>query len=147
MEIKVSERRTSFLEQLEINDVYQLVNYLPKKYTDLREDKLDITKHNKKATLLVKIASEVLFKRIKTRLSKIEFEGLIDGEYYSIIIFNRDYLKNLLVENRVIKIIGKVDYYKKNIIVSEIFFDYNNLIDYHYKLPSGFKDKEFNNLV
>jgi len=147
MEIKVSERRTSFLEQLEINDVYQLVNYLPKKYTDLREDKLDITKHNKKATLLVKIASEVLFKRIKTRLSKIEFEGLIDGEYYSIIIFNRDYLKNLLVENRVIKIIGKVDYYKKNIIVSEIFFDYNNLIDYHYKLPSGFKNKEFNNLV
>mgnify|MGYP003294132008 CR=1 FL=1 len=28
-----------------------------------------------------------------------------------------------------------------------IFFDYNNLIDYHYKLPSGFKDKEFNNIV
>ena len=35
----------------------------------------------------------------------------------------------------------------KNILVSDIFFDYNNLIDYHYKLPSGFKDKEFNGIV
>lgn len=147
MEIKVSERRQAFLDQLELHNVYDLIDYLPKRYTDLSEDKLDITKHNKKATLLVKIASEVLFKRIKTHLSKIEFEGLIDGEYYSIIIFNRDYLKNLLVENRTIKIIGKVDYYKKNILVSDIFFDYNNLIDYHYKLPSGFKDKEFNGIV
>ena len=34
----------------------------------------------------------------------------------------------------------------KNIDIN-IFFDYNNLIDYHYKLPSGFKDKEFNGLV
>ena len=147
MEIKVSERRQAYLNQLELDNVYDLIDYIPKRYTDLKEDRLDITKHNKKATLLVKISSEVLFKRIKTHLSKIEFEGLIDGEYYSIIIFNRDYLKNLLVENRMIKIIGKVDYYKKNIIVSEIFFDYNNLIDYHYKLPSGFKDKEFNNIV
>lgn len=147
MEIKVSERRQAYLNQLELDNVYDLIDYIPKRYIDLKEDRLDITKHNKKATLLVKISSEVLFKRIKTHLSKIEFEGLIDGEYYSIIIFNRDYLKNLLVENRMIKIIGKVDYYKKNIIVSEIFFDYNNLIDYHYKLPSGFKDKEFNNIV
>ena len=107
MEIKVSERRKAYLDLLELNSVYDLIDYLPKRYTDLSEDKLDITKHNKKATLLVKIASEVLFKRIKTHLSKIEFEGLIDGEYYSIIIFNRDYLKNLLVENRMIKIIGK----------------------------------------
>ena len=147
MEIKVSERRKAYLDLLELNNVYDLIDYLPKRYTDLSVERLDITKHNKKATLLVKIASEVLFKRIKTHLSKIEFEGLIDGEYYSIIVFNRDYLKNLLVENRVIKIIGKVDYYKKNITVSEIFFDYNNLIDYHYKLPSGFKDKEFNSIV
>ena len=147
MEIKVSERRQTYLDQLELNSVYDIIDYIPKRYTDLSAERLDITKHNKKATLLVKISSEVLFKRIKTHLSKIEFEGLIDGEYYSLILFNRDYLKNLLVENRVIKVIGKVDYYKKNIIVSDIFFDYNNLIDYHYKLPSGFKDKEFNNIV
>ena len=147
MEIKVSERRQTYLDQLELNSVYDIIDYIPKRYTDLSAERLDITKHNKKATLLVKISSEVLFKRIKTHLSKIEFEGLVDGEYYSFILFNRDYLKNLLIENRVIKVIGKVDYYKKNIIVSDIFFDYNNLIDYHYKLPSGFKDKEFNNIV
>lgn len=147
MEIKVSSRRSEFLNKLELHSLYDIINYLPKRYIDLKEDKLDITKHNNKITLLCKISSEVIFKRIKTKLSKIEFEGLIGDEYYTIIIFNRDYLRKLLVENRVIKIIGKVDYYKKNIVVSDIFFDYHNLIDYHYKLPSGFKDGEFNNIV
>lgn len=147
MEIKVSDRRSNYLEQLSLNSVYDIINYLPKKYVDLKEEKIDITKHNNKITLLCKIASEVIFKRIKTKLSKIEFEGLIDNEYYTIIIFNRDYLKKLLVENRIIKIIGKVDYYKKNIVVSDIFFDYHSLIDYHYKLPTGFKDSEFNSIV
>ena len=147
MQIKVSDRRSKFLSQLELNNVYDIINYLPKRYVDLKEEKIDITKHNNKITLLCKISSEVIFKRIKTKLSKIEFEGLIDGEYYTIVIFNRDYLKNLLVENRIIKIIGKLDYYRKNITVSEIFFDYNNLIDYFYKLPTGFKNNEFNNIV
>jgi len=147
MEIKVSDRRKEFLNQLSLNTVYDIINYIPKKYVDLNVDKLDITKHNNKVTLLCKITSEVIFKRIKTKLSKIEFEGLIDDEYYTIILFNRDYLKNLLVENRLIKIIGKVDYYKKNIIVSELFFDYYNLIDYHYKLPTGFKNGEFSSIV
>ena len=147
MEIKVSDRRRNFLSQLEINDVYDVVSYLPKRYVDLKDERIDITKHNTKITLLCKISSEVIFKRIKTKLSKMEFEGLIDGEYYTIIIFNRDYLKNLLVENRTIKIIGKVDYYKKNIVVSDVFFDYHCLIDYHYKLPTGFKDGEYNSIV
>lgn len=147
MEIKVSDRRQNFLNKLGLNDVYDVINYLPKRYVDLKEEKIDITKHNSKITLLCKISSEVIFKRIKTKLSKIEFEGLIDGEYFTIIIFNRDYLKNLLVENRIVKIVGKVDYYKKNILVSEIFFDYHNLVDYHYKLPTGFKDNEFNTIV
>ena len=147
MEIKVSDRRGQYLDQLGLDSVYSIVNYLPKKYIDLSVDHIDITKHNKKITLLVKIASEVIFKRIKSHLSKIEFEGIIDGEYYTITIFNREYLKNLLVENRIIKIIGKVDYYKKNITLSDIFFDYHSLIDYHYRLPNGFKDKEFNAIV
>ena len=87
MEIKVSERRQTYLDQLELNSVYDIIDYIPKRYTDLSAERLDITKHNKKATLLVKISSEVLFKRIKTHLSKIEFEGLVDGEYYSFILF------------------------------------------------------------
>ena len=104
MEIKVSSRRQEFLNQLDLKTVYDIINYIPKKYVDLNVDRLDITKHNDKVTLLCKISSEVIFKRIKTKLSKMEFEGLIDGEYYTIILFNRDYLKNLLVENRLIKI-------------------------------------------
>ena len=147
MEIKVSDRRSNFLKQLELYNVYDVIEYLPKRYVDLKEEKIDITKHNNKITLLCKISSEVIFKRIRNKLSKIEFEGLIGDEYYTIVIFNRDYLKNLLVENRKVKIIGKVDYYRKNIIVSEIFFDYHNLIDYHYKLPTGFKNGEFSMVV
>lgn len=147
MEIKVSDRREKFLNQLDLYNVYDIVEYLPKRYVDLKEEKIDITKHNNKITLLCKISSEVIFKRIRNKLSKIEFEGLIDGEYYTVIIFNRDYLKNLLVENRIVKIIGKVDYYRKNITVSEIFFDYHNLVDYHYKLPTGFKNGEFVSVV
>ena len=147
MEIKVSERRSSYLDKLELFNVCDIVQYLPKRYIDLKEEKIDITKHNNKITLLCKICSEVIFKRIRAKLSKLEFEVLIDDEYYTCIVFNRDYLKNLLVENRIIKVIGKVDFYKKNILVSEIFFDYNNLIDYHYKLPTGFKNNEFNSIV
>ena len=71
MEIKVSDRRKEFLNQLSLNTVYDIINYIPKKYVDLNVDKLDITKHNNKVTLLCKITSEVIFKRIKTNNKRI----------------------------------------------------------------------------
>ena len=51
MEIKVSERRQTYLDQLELNSVYDIIDYIPKRYTDLSAERLDITKHNKKATI------------------------------------------------------------------------------------------------
>ena len=38
MEIKVSDRRQNFLNKLGLNDVYDVINYLPKRYVDLKEE-------------------------------------------------------------------------------------------------------------
>ena len=70
MKIKVSDRRSKFLDQLQLNNIYDIINYLPKRYVDLKDEKIDITKHNNKITLLCKISSEVIFKRIRNKLSK-----------------------------------------------------------------------------
>lgn len=146
-EVKLTSRRLNLLNELNIFDLQQLVNYYPKKYEDLNEMKLDKNLDGKRVVCVGRIYSEIKKQRIRNNLSKIQFMIEVDGDIYTIIIFNREYLSRLLYINKYIKIVGKLDYYHKTILVSNVYFDMNESVLTSYKLVDGLKDNEFKKMV
>lgn len=146
-EIKLTARRLGLLNQLNIFELPQLVNYYPKRYEDLNNVKLNKDIDNQRVVCVGRIYSEVKHQRIRNNLSKMQFMMEIDNEIYTITIFNRDYLSRLLYIGKYIKIVGKLDYYHKAILVSNVYFDVNENIITSYKLVEGLKDNEFKKLI
>ena len=118
-EIKLTARRLNLLNQLEIHNLYDLVNYYPKKYEDLNDVKLNKDLDNRKVACTGRVYSEVKHQRIRSNLSKIQFMMEIDGDVYTITIFNRDYLSRLLYINKYL-------IFKLNIILFSIFSSYTS---------------------
>jgi len=146
-EIKLTARRLDFLNKLNISTLQQLVNYYPKKYEDLNNIKLNKDSDNQRVVCTGKVYSEVKQQRIRNNLSKIQFMMEIDNDIYTITIFNRDYLSRLLYVNKYIKIVGKLDYYHKTIVASNVYLETNEKIITSYKLVEGFKDNELKKII
>lgn len=146
-EIKLTPRRMALLGEMGIKDIFDLVNYYPKKYEDLSITSLSKEVDNSRVVCVGRICSEVKYNRVRNNLSRIQFMMEINGDVYTITIFNRDYLTKLLYINKYIKIVGKLDYYRKSISASNIFFDFNNNVITSYKLADGLKDNELRALI
>lgn len=146
-EIKLTPRRMTLLSDMQIHSINDLINYYPKKYEDLSVTPLTLENDDKRVVCVARVYSEIKNQRIRSNLSRMQFMAEIDDQIYTITIFNRDYLARLLYINKYIKIIGKLDYYKKTILASNISFDFLNNITTSYKLVEGLKENEFKNIV
>ena len=146
-EIKLTPRRLTLLSDMEISSLDELLNYYPKKYEDLSVTPMTKDYDDNRVVCIGKIYSEVKHQRIRNNLSRIQFMAEVNNEIYTITIFNRDYLNRLLYINKIIKIVGKLDYYRKTILASNIYFDVNDNVVTSYRLVEGLKDKEFKNIV
>ena len=96
-EIKLTPRRLKLLNELNIKDIHQLVNYYPKKYEDLNITKLNKNLDNNKVVCAGRIYSEIKNQRLRNNLSRMQFMMEIDNELYTITVFNREYLSRLAV--------------------------------------------------
>lgn len=146
-EIKLTTRRMNLLNQLNIYNLFQLVNYYPKKYEDLNNMRINKELDNQRVVCSGKIYSEIKNQRIRNNLSKMQFMMDIDGVIYTITIFNREYLCKLLYINKHIKIVGKLDYYHKSIVASGVYFDISETMITYYKLIDGIKDGELKKII
>jgi len=146
-EIKLTPRRMTLLDDMGIHSLDDLINYYPKKYEDLSVTPLTLENDDKRVVCVGKIYSEVKHQRIRNNLSRIQFMVEVNNEIYTITIFNRDYLARLLYINKYIKIVGKLDYYKKTILASNIYFEFSNNVITTYKLAEGLKDNEFKKIL
>ena len=146
-EIKLTARRLKLLNDLGISDLNQLINYYPKKYEDLSGSKITKDLDGEKVVCCGKIYSEIKNQRVRNNLSKIQFLMEMDNELYTITIFNRDYLTKILYMNKRIKVVGKLDYYRKTILASNIYTELDDVILTFYKLTEGLKDNELRGLV
>lgn len=146
-EIKLTARRLNLLNQLNVFDLSQLVNYYPRKYEDLNNMKLNKDLDNKRVVCIGRIYSEIKNQKIRNNLSKMQFMMEIDNEIYTITIFNRDYLSKILYMNKYIKVVGKLDYYRKAISASNIYTDFSESVLTFYKLVDGLKDNELKKII
>ena len=146
-EIKLTPRRLTLLSDMKISSLPELLNYYPRKYEDLSVTNLSLENDDKKVVCLGRIYSEVKHQRLRNNLSRIQFMVEINKEIYTVTIFNRDYLAKLLYINKYIKIVGKLDYYHKIILASNVYFDFTTNVNTSYKLVDGLKDNEFKKLI
>ncbi len=106
------------LYKAEIYNVISLINYLPSKYEIYTlSDSLNLN-----CTIKIKINSKINVSNLK-KVHKISFFGLFKEKEIEVIIFNREYLKNKLIENLEIIISGKYDNIYNKFIVNQIFFE------------------------
>lgn len=146
-EIKLTPRRLTLLSDMKITSLPELMNYYPRKYEDLSVTDLSLENDDKKVVCLGRIYSEVKHQRLRNNLSRIQFMVEINKEIYTVTIFNRDYLSKLLYINKYIKIVGKLDYYHKTILASNVYFDFTTNVNTSYKLVDGLKDNEFKKII
>ena len=146
-EIKMTARRLDLLNQLNLTSIDQLVNYYPKKYEDLTCVKLNKDLDNMRVVCIGKIYTEIKNQRIRNNLSKMQFMVEIDNDIYTVTIFNREYLSRILFPNKVIKIVGKLDYYHKAILASNVYTESDDKILTYYKLAEGLKDSELKKII
>ena len=146
-EIKLTPRRRTLLSDMGICSLSELVNYYPKKYEDLSVCSLNLDNDDKRIVCVGKVYSEIKNQRLRKNLSRMQFMVEVNNEIYTVTIFNRDYLSRLLYINKYIKIVGKLDYYHKSILASNIYFDFANNVITTYKLVEGLKDNEFKNII
>ena len=82
-EIKLTARRLDLLNQLNIFELPQLVNYYPKKYEDLNSVKLNKDLDNQRVVCVGRVYSEIKHQRIRSNLSKMQFMMEIDNDIYT----------------------------------------------------------------
>ena len=146
-EIKLTPRRLTLLSDMEILSINDLIQYYPKRYEDLSVTPLNKEYDDQKVVCIGRVYSEVKNQRIRSNLSRMQFMVEVNNDIYTITIFNRDYLARLLYKNKFIKIVGKLDYYHKSILASNIYFDLSSDILTFYKLAEGMKENEFKKIV
>ena len=66
-EIKLTARRLNLLNQLNVFDLSQLVNYYPRKYEDLNNMKLNKDLDNNRVVCIGRIYSEIKNQKIRKR--------------------------------------------------------------------------------
>ena len=83
-EIKLTPRRRTFLSDMGINDLNDLINYYPKKYEDLSETPLTSEYDDKKVVCIGRVYSEVKYQKLRNNLSRMQFLTEIGNEIYTI---------------------------------------------------------------
>lgn len=112
-----------------------LINTIPKKYENFEIKNFSDLKHNDNVTLIAEIISLKEFQQYKTHLIKL----LVKVEIFQInvLVFNREYLKNILKVGQKVLIKGKYNLYKNEINASYISTKLNKeTISPLYNIPN-----------
>lgn len=149
-EIKgIGTKNLSLLNKLGINNIYDLINYYPFRYNILKRS--DINSLNQDDPIIIDgVVENVpnLF-YFKKSLNKMQFRFNIGTNLLNVIIFNRAFLKNKLLPNTEITVIGKYDKIHNTIVASDIRFSLLNeeKIEPVYHTTYGLNSKKINTFI
>lgn len=92
---------------------YRYESFIP---TDI----YNVANHDK-ACFVGRVASAVKYQMHKQNLTSLTFNMIVNGEMVKVIIFNRKYLQKQLTFNTLVKVSGKWNYFRKEIVAANIF--------------------------
>ena len=113
----------NILHEQGINTIKDLFLTYPYRYESFVPTDIYMVKNMEKACFVGRVISPVKYQYYKQSLSSLTFSINVCGEIINVIIFNRKYLKSQLTLNTLIKVSGKWNYFKREIVASNIFIN------------------------
>ena len=139
----------SYLEQLNIYNLTDLISYYPYRYNYYRPTLLKDVNEEQVAVVTGTIASLAKVSYIKRNFNRISFTLNTNSELINVVIFNRAFIKPHLIINKTISVIGKYNKLKNTFMASDIRLKAIVKEEYEpvYHLISGIKKSNFNTIM
>lgn len=142
----VGPKLLTILEKININSVESLLEYYPYRYNFINIE--DIHNLNDNGYVKGVIIDQANIFYIKKNLNRLSFKAYVNNEIINVAIFNRAFIKNLIVPQKEVILYGKFNKLKKSFMASDIRFDMNiNSIEPVYHLTDGLKKSILNKLI
>ena len=110
----------NILNKQGINTIKDLFLTYPYRYESFIPTDIYNAKNNEKTCFVGRIISPVKYQYYKQSLNSLTFSMNVNGEIINVIIFNRKYLKQQLTLNTLVKVSGKWNYFKRELVASNI---------------------------
>lgn len=139
----IGEKKLSFLNKLNINTIDDLLSFYPFRYELIKRSDVTTLEDNDKIIMDGVVESIPNLFHFNKKLNKMSFKLNSGDNIYSVIIFNRAFLKPNLKINTGITVIGKYDKKHNTIIASDIKFGLilKERIEPIYHTTYGFSSK------
>ena len=138
------------LKKLNINSCSDLINYFPFRYEIIKRSDLSQLDQDDKIIIDGVIESIPSVFYINAKMDKMTFKIKTDKNLFNVVIFNRCFLKNRLLINSIITIIGKFDKKHNTIVANDIRFEAIGdgiKIEPVYHTVSGISNKKIENYI
>jgi len=136
------------LNRNKIYDCFMIINRFPSRYEVFHLIELKDVADQKRVTLEGKVTSLPVVNYIKRNFNRLSFNLLIENRNFKVVIFNRDYLRNILDVGTDIVVTGSLDRLKNTFTATTLKLkkNFKNEIEPIYNLD-GISDSQFNKLV
>ncbi len=136
------------LNRNNIYDCFMIINRFPSRYEVFHLIELKDVVDQKRVTLEGKVTSLPVVNYIKRNFNRLTFNLLIEDRNFKVVIFNRDYLRNILDVGTDIVVTGTIDRLKNTFTATTLKLkkNFKNEIEPIYNLE-GISDPQFNKLV
>ncbi len=136
------------LNRNDIYDCFMIINRFPTRYEVFHLIELKDVVDQKRVTLEGKVTSLPLVNYIKKNFNWLSFNLLIENRNFKVVIFNRDYLKNILDVGVDIVVTGAIDRTKNTFSATTLKLkkNFKNEIEPVYNID-GISDLQFNKFV
>ena len=137
------------LKNLNINNIDDLVNYYPYKHSLIVID--DIRNVSDKQNVIIDciIDSVPLVRRFRSNMNSLTFRAVQNRKMFTVMIFNRAFLKTNLRPGKTITVFGKYDALKNTLIANDIKLEKieSGSIESVYHLTSGISSKQLKKYI
>lgn len=144
----LGEKTIKLLDKLGISTIDELVSYYPFRYEVLKIARLNEC-INESGLLNVQILDNPKISYFNKKFNRLCFRVICEGKIINVVIFNRGFLKRLLVPGKYISIIGKYDVRKNLFTASDIKMEMvtSSRIEPVYHSKGSINSKQIHNIM
>ncbi len=144
----IGPRMKDKLNRNDIYDCFDIINHFPSRYEVFHLIELKDVVDQKRATIEGKVTSPAVVNYIKKNFNRLTFNMVIENRNFKVVIFNRDYLRNILDVGIDIVVTGTIDRIHNTLTATTLKLkrNFKNEIEPIYNLD-GISDHQFNKFV
>lgn len=145
----IGPKSKEYLGKLGIFSINDLLELYPFRYNFIKISNINDVKDGENVFVVGKICSSVVLRRFKGKMNSLNFRVFCNEKVINVSIFNRAFLKDKLVLNKYITLVGKYNSLKNSFIASDIKLGIvkDNTIEPVYHLTKGLKESSLKKYI